>query len=117
MMKLAASILVLYFGLLMVQPFYGMDTVSAKPAKSCGTKKCCKSKANKKQTIPCNNATDCNMDFCNPFVPCGINIAPPVGLMKFENHMVELSGDKKPTINEDITSDYLADCWRPPKLL
>jgi hypothetical protein len=116
-MKIIASILILYFGLLMMQPFYNMDIVMAKPAKACSGDMCCKKKDQHKKTIPCNNASTCNRDFCNPFVPCGISIVYRTQQPDFVNPVLELSKKKKPTINEHITSDYLADCWRPPKLL
>ncbi|MGZ3765705.1 MAG: hypothetical protein ACXVA2_13640, partial [Mucilaginibacter sp.] len=59
----------------------------------------------------------CNTDFCNPFVPCGISIIHRTVQPTFANPVFDLSKNKKPAINENITSAYLADCWRPPELL
>jgi hypothetical protein len=115
-MKIIASILIIYFGLLMMQPFAHMDVFGAKPAKICGADKCCKEKSHHK-TTPCNDASKCNTDVCNPFVPCGISIVYRTRQPNFANMVLDLSNQKKPTINEDITSTYLADCWRPPELL
>jgi len=115
-MKIVASILILYFGLLMMQPFANMDMVTAKPAKSCGADKCCKEK-NQPKKKPCTNQANCNTDFCNPFVPCGFSIAYRTMQVKFENPVLELSKIMKPAVNDDIISNYLSDCWRPPELL
>jgi hypothetical protein len=114
-MKIIASILVLYFGLLMMQPFTNMDAVMAKPTKTCNMGMC-KEKGHHKKAAPCN-AMNCNQGFCNPFVPCGISMVYSTQRPGFFNPVLELSKNKKPTINENITSDYLADCWHPPKLL
>jgi hypothetical protein len=116
-MKIIASILILYFGLLMMQPFYHMDIVMAKPAKACGGDMCCKKKDQHKGTNSCKDASACNRDFCNPFVPCGISIVHRTQQPDFVNPVLGLSKKKKPTINEPIISDYLADCWHPPELL
>lgn len=116
-MKLIASILILYFGLLMLQPFTSMDMVMAKPVKHCTGDMCCKENSKHQKEKPCSNPMTCNRDFCNPFVPCGVSIAQHTLLLNFSNPVLELSKKKKPTINEDISSDYLADCWRPPRLL
>lgn len=115
-MKIVASILVLYFGLLMMQPFANMSMVTAGPAKACLADKCCKEQNQPKKT-PCTNQANCNADFCNPFVPCGISIAYRTMQVKFENPVLELSKIMKPAVNEDIISNYLSDCWRPPELL
>jgi hypothetical protein len=115
--KTIASILILYFGLLMLQPFYNIDVVMAKPIKTCAGMMCSKMKSQHNQKSPCSNAATCNTDFCNPFVPCGISIAYKALHINFVNPVLELSKNQKPTINDDITSNYLADCWRPPELL
>ncbi|MDO3624570.1 hypothetical protein [Mucilaginibacter sp. BT774] len=116
MMKLIASILTLYFGLLMMQPFYHMSVVKANPAKAGGTGMCCKKMERHIPVRPCNNTSACNTDFCNPFVPCGISVATRVIQFKFSNPALELSVSKKPAVNDHITSNYLSDCWRPPRL-
>ena len=115
-MKIVASILVLYFGLLMMQPFTHMEAFGAKPATACSGDKCCKEKNQHKKPAPCRDASTCNTDFCNPFVPCGISIAQRAIQVKFENPVLELSKIMKPVVNDDIISNYLSDCWRPPKL-
>ncbi|HTD41020.1 MAG TPA: hypothetical protein VK671_10400 [Mucilaginibacter sp.] len=115
-MKIIASILIMYFGLLIMQPFAHMEAFGAKPAKACNGDKCCKEQGNHKKAIPCNDASACNTDFCNPFVPCGISIAQRTIQIKFENPVLELPKIKKPAANDDIISNYLSDCWRPPKL-
>ena len=115
-MKLIASILTLYFGLLMMQPFYHMSVVKASMAKTCGTDMCCEKKVHHIPSKPCNNTSACNTGFCNPFVPCGISVVSRVIQFKFGNPMLELSRIKRPAVNDHITSNYLSDCWRPPKL-
>jgi hypothetical protein len=116
--KIIASILIIYFGLLMMQPFYHMDLVMAKPVKFCNADLCGKKQQSQhKKSSPCSDASKCNTDFSNPFVPCGISIVYRLQRPDFANRVLELSKNKKPTINEDITSAYLADCWRPPELL
>jgi hypothetical protein len=107
----------LYFGLLMMQPFSNMDMVMAKPVPHCDSKMCGNRSHLPQKTNSCNNMAGCNSAMCNPFVPCGISIAQHMVLLNFSNPVFELSKKKKPTINEDIKSDYLADCWHPPKLL
>ncbi|MBV8388451.1 MAG: hypothetical protein JO080_01490 [Mucilaginibacter sp.] len=111
-MKLIASILVLYFGLLIIQPLYGMDM--AKSGK-CAAGMCCKEKAHHNSSKPCGS-TSCNSDFCNPFVPCGISVVSRFVQFKFNNPLVELTRIEKPSINDHIVSNYLSDCWRPPRL-
>jgi hypothetical protein len=114
-MRLIATLLIMYFGLLMMQPFARMAS-TAKPGKGCDKVMCChKSHTNTGQR-PVRYPSTCNTDFCNPFVPCGISIVHRIQLPNFANPAIDLFKDKKPTIKEDITSDYLADCWRPPEL-
>ena len=76
---------------------------------------CCKKAAHKTPAKPCSGAA-CNTDFCNPFVPCGISITSRAIQFKFGNPMLELSIIKKPAINDHIISNYLSNCWRPPRL-
>ena len=73
-MKIVASILVLYFGLLMMQPFANMEHGDS-TCQSCLADKCCKERSQPKKTAPVPTRLTCNTDFCNPFVPCGISIA------------------------------------------
>ncbi|HTK20209.1 MAG TPA: hypothetical protein VL442_11865 [Mucilaginibacter sp.] len=115
-MKLIATILICYFSLLIMQPVYHINMAMAKPEKACGTDMCCKKKAHHVPSKPCNSASACNTDFCNPFVPCGISIANRFIRFEFGNPILELSKIKKPAINDHITSNYLSDCWRPPRL-
>ena len=116
-MKVVASILLMYFGLLMMQPFYNMDKSMTKPTKNCVTGTCYKQMSHHKKSLPCNDPSACNKDFCNPFVPCETSIVYRILPVNFVSPVLELSNNKKPAINEDIISDYLADCWRPPQLL
>ncbi|HTD99185.1 MAG TPA: hypothetical protein VK668_07840 [Mucilaginibacter sp.] len=116
-MKITASILVMYFGLLMMQPFANMDMIGAKPAKACASNKCCENEKQHKGQSPVKHQGTCNADFCNPFVPCGLSIVYGAQKSVFVNPEFALSLIKKPTIKEDIISDYLSDCWRPPELL
>lgn len=116
-MKIVASILAMYFGLLIVQPFTSMGSdIIAKPAKACMADKCCKKAAPQKETTPNKSPTACNTDLCNPFMPCGISIVHRMVQVDFANPVLDLLKNKKPTIDEDIVFDYLADCWRPPEL-
>jgi hypothetical protein len=114
LMKFIATILICYFCVLIVQPLYHMGGATAKSSK-CGTEMCCKKMAHKTPVKPCGSAS-CNTDFCNPFVPCGISIASRVVEFKFGNPIFELSSIKKPAVNDHIISNYLSDCWRPPRL-
>jgi len=108
----------MYFGLLMVQPFANMDSIVTKPAKACDKDMCCKkSPSHQKGTTPCKNSSNCNTDFCNPFVPCGISIVQRTIRPNFSNPVLDLLTKQKPALKENITSAYLADCWRPPELL
>ncbi len=111
-MKVIASILVLYFGLLIVQPFTNMCA----SAKACSTDKCCKSQSHHKKAA-CDTQANCNTDFCNPFVPCGVSVASRSVQFEFGKPVIlELSLIKKLAVNDHITSNYLSDCWRPPCL-
>lgn len=114
-MKIMASILVIYVGLLMLQPFTGMCGAK-KITKACTADMCCKEKSHNKGTTPCSSPSSCNVDLCNPFIPCGVSIIHREAKLSFANPVLDLLQNKKPTTNEDITSDYLSDCWRPPKL-
>ena len=114
LMKAIATILICYFSVLIVQPLYHIDMAKAKSGK-CGTEMCCKKIAHKTHSKPCGS-TSCNTDFCNPFVPCGISTASRVVQFKFGNPAFELSAIKKPAVNDHIISNYLSDCWRPPRL-
>lgn len=116
-MKIIASLLVLYFGLLMMQPFMQLEAFSERLGKVCGNDKCCKSKSQHKTSAPCKDASTCNTDFCNPFVPCGISIAERAKQVEFKSPVLELSAMIRPASNDDIFSNYLSDCWRPPELL
>jgi hypothetical protein len=116
-MRVIASILVVYFSLLIMQPFANMKAIAAKPYNIHRTGMCCKKMEHHKGQMPVRYPTTCNTDFCNPFVPCGISMIYRAQQLNFVKPVFELSKKKKPTINENITSDYLADCWRPPELL
>jgi hypothetical protein len=116
-MKIIASILVMYFSLLMMQPFANMACIGSKPAKACSAGGSCKHMSSQhKGRIPVRYPSTCNNDFCNPFVPCGISIVQSIKSPNFANPMFDIQKNKKPTTNENITSAYLADCWRPPEL-
>jgi len=114
-MKIIASILIMYFGFLMVQPFADMCAVKVKPAKVCHAGMCSE-KNHQKGTNPCSSPSNCNADFCNPFVPCGFSIISRTAQINFANPVFDLSKNKKPATNDNITSSYLSDCWRPPEL-
>jgi hypothetical protein len=111
-MKFIATILICYFCVLIVQPLYHMNMTKAG---KCGEEMCCKKAAHKAPAKPCGSAT-CNTDFCNPFVPCGISLTSRILQFEFGKPILELSVIKKPAINDHIISDYLSDCWRPPRL-
>lgn len=115
-MKVIATILMMYFGLLMVQPFLNTAlSINNKPNSCHPQEMCCKEKM-KHQCHEEQNTT-CNRDFCNPFVPCGISVIYRAPLVSFSNPVTETSKKLKPAINEDIISNYLSDCWRPPEQL
>jgi len=114
--KIVASILVLYFGVLMVQPFVNLELRLSNKLNSCHPQEmCCKEKM-KHQGQKEQNTT-CNRDFCNPFVPCGVSVAYRTPLLSFCNPVTEAIKKLKPAINDDIISNYLSDCWRPPEQL
>lgn len=100
----------------MVQPFVNVELGLSNSKNSCHPQEmCCKEKM-KHQGQKSGNTT-CNRDFCNPFVPCGTSIAQRLPTHTFENVAFEASKNLKPVINENIISNYLSDCWRPPELL
>ncbi|HEY9000310.1 MAG TPA: hypothetical protein VIM89_03075 [Mucilaginibacter sp.] len=111
-MKVIATILICYFSVLIIQPLYHMSRTKAG---KCGAEMCCKKMTHQTSSRPCGSAT-CNTDFCNPFVPCGISVASRAIEFEFGNQALELSVIKKPAVNEPIFSNYLSDCWRPPRL-
>jgi hypothetical protein len=118
-MKVTATILMMYFGLLMGQPFLNTALSMSNKKDSCHPQEmCCKAKAQHKgEKPPCDQNTTCNRDFCNPFVPCGISVVYRAPLVSFCNPVTETSQKLKPAINDDIISNYLSDCWHPPKQL
>ncbi|HTK21651.1 MAG TPA: hypothetical protein VL442_19175 [Mucilaginibacter sp.] len=113
-MKFIVTILIGYFCVLIAQPLYRMDMAKGKPGK-CGVDMCCKKAIHQTPTKPCGGGA-CNTDLCNPFVPCSISTASRVIHFKFGNPIFELSLSKKPAVNDHIISNYLSDCWRPPRL-
>ncbi|MBS1531555.1 MAG: hypothetical protein JSU01_14700 [Bacteroidetes bacterium] len=115
-MKIVAHILVFYFGVLMVQPFVNMRlNLSNKPNSCHPQEMCCKEKM-KHQGQKQQNSTTCNRDFCNPFVPCGVSLVYNLPVHRFENKAIESAQKLIPAVNDSIVSDYLSDCWHPPKL-
>ncbi|HVV54307.1 MAG TPA: hypothetical protein VHC47_03220 [Mucilaginibacter sp.] len=118
-MKLVASILVLYFGMLMVQPFAHMgSSAQSKPGKCHARGMCCRERAKHQGKAPApSQNTACNRDFCNPFVPCGVSLAYRIPLPNLSSPVYVLSKKLKPATDENIISNYLSDCWRPPELL
>jgi hypothetical protein len=118
-MKIIASILMVYFGLLMLQPFVNMGlNIKNKPGSCHPSEMCCKKMAKQQGKSPAKQQSNtCNRDLCNPFVPCGISIAYRTPLHNFVNPVFEINQQLKPAINDHITSNYLADCWRPPEQL
>ena len=114
LMKFIATILIGYFCMLIVQPLYHMGRALEKPSK-CATEMCCKKMAHKTPVEACGSAS-CNADFCNPFVPCGVSTPSRVVQFKFGNPMFELFSMKQLAANDHIASNYLSDCWRPPRL-
>jgi hypothetical protein len=116
-MKIVTSILLMYLGVLMAQPFANMELSPPNKVDNCHPGKCCKEARQQQSEAPVKNQRNsCNRDFCNPFVPCGTSIACCIPLHYFVNQVSELSKQLKPVINENITSSYLSDCWRPPEL-
>ncbi|HTI58523.1 hypothetical protein [Mucilaginibacter sp.] len=118
-MKIAASILIMYFGLLMGQPFVNMGLkVTNKPGNCRSNDMCCKEKARHQDEAPGKDHNGgCNRDFCNPFVPCGTSMPATKPVHSFKDVIRELTVNLTPATNDDIVSNYLSDCWRPPKLL
>ncbi|MBS1524821.1 MAG: hypothetical protein JST19_04170 [Bacteroidetes bacterium] len=117
-MRLIASILIMYFGALMAQPFVNMGFTVETQSDSCHAGMCCKEKRQHNAQKPAREQSDtCNRDFCNPFVPCGVSLICRVPAHSFTNLAFEVPKQLKPAINDHITSSYLSDCWRPPELL
>jgi len=114
-MKILTSILCMYFGLLMAQPFVNMELGVPNKPNSCHPGKCCKEMEHKGADKQQSNS--CNRDFCNPFVPCGTSIVYVIPSHNFMNQVREVPEKLKPATNENIISNYLSDCWRPPELL
>ncbi|MFI5161306.1 MAG: hypothetical protein ACHQHN_08510 [Sphingobacteriales bacterium] len=117
MMKLVASILCMYFSLLIAQPFVNMGLNIPNKPDSCHPGMCCKEMQQKNKTPVKQQSSTCNRDFCNPFVPCGTSVAQRVVIHSFTDVALDAPKKLKPAINEDIISNYLPDCWRPPELL
>jgi hypothetical protein len=64
--KIIASILMMYFCLLMVQPFVNMGLGIKNKADSCHPGMCCKEMAKHQGEKPAREqGTTCNRDFCN----------------------------------------------------
>src|SRR3569623_271446 len=100
----------------MVQPFLNIEMGLSNDKNTCHPQDmCCKQKMQHQGQKQQN--TNCNQDFCNPFVPCGISIEQKMPSHTFENVAFEAPKNLKPATNEDIISNYLSDCWRPPELL
>jgi hypothetical protein len=118
-MKVTATILMMYFGLLMVQPFLNTAlSINNKPNSCHSQEMCCKEKAQHKgEKSAGEKGTTCNRDFCNPFVPCGISLAYRAPLLSFKTPITEASQKLNPAIDDNIISNYLSDCWRPPEQL
>ena len=114
-MKIITSILCMYFGLLMAQPFVNMELGVPNKPNSCHPGKCCKEMEHKGSGKQQSNT--CNRDFCNPFVPCGISIVYRLPVHDFADRIIDAPKKLKPATNENIISNYLSDCWHPPKLL
>jgi hypothetical protein len=115
-MKILTSILCMYFGLLMAQPFVNMELGLPNKPNSCHPGKCCKEMEHKGSSDKQQSNT-CNRDFCNPFVPCGTSLVYVVPSHNFASPVQVVPEKLKPVINENIISNYLSDCWRPPELL
>ncbi|HJP62852.1 MAG TPA: hypothetical protein VJ844_05390 [Mucilaginibacter sp.] len=118
-MKITASILMMYFGLLMGQPFVNMGLKVKNKANNCHPNEmCCKEKAKQDGQAPGKtHSGNCNRDFCNPFVPCGTSIPPAKPVHTFRDVIFELNTSLRPATNDHIISNYLPDCWRPPEPL
>ena len=114
-MKILTSILCMYFGLLMAQPFVNMELGVPNKPNSCHPGKCCKDMEHKGGDKQQSNT--CNRDFCNPFVPCGTSLVYAIPAHNFASPVYDAPEDLKPATDENIISNYLSDCWRPPELL
>jgi len=107
----------MYFGLLMAQPFVNMGLNIPNKPNSCHPGMCCKEMTQKTNSPVKQQSSNCNRDFCNPFVPCGTSIPGSAPVHSFKEVVRELMTNTKPATNENIISNYLSDCWRPPELL
>src|SRR5207244_577896 len=92
--------------------------VKNKPDNCHPNEMCCKEKAAQHGQMPAKgHSGNCNRDFCNPFVPCGTSIAATKPVHSFREVMRELTINLTPATNDEIISNYLSDCWRPPEQL
>lgn len=109
----------MYFGLLIGQPFANMGLKAAgKPASCHSDDMCCRDKAKHQDEAPLkDHSGSCNRDFCNPFVPCGTSMPATKPVHSFKAVIRELTNNLTPATNDNIISNYLPDCWRPPELL
>ncbi|HWD89806.1 MAG TPA: hypothetical protein VG367_16860 [Mucilaginibacter sp.] len=115
-MKIVAFILIFYFCALIAQPFINIGLGLGNSPNTCHPQEmCCKEKI-KHQGQKEQNTT-CNRDFCNPFVPCGTSIVYRMPLPDMTSPVKDVPVQLKPATNENIISNYLSDCWRPPELL
>jgi hypothetical protein len=107
----------MYFGLLIAQPFVNMGLNIPNKPNSCHPGMCCKEMQQKSNSPVKQQSSTCNRDFCNPFVPCGISIVYRLPAHNFTNCVIDAPRNLKPATDENIISNYLPDCWRPPELL
>jgi len=117
-MKFIASILILYFSVLIAMPVGNMGPmVNSKTDNNHTGSMHCKGMATQHSKAPVKqNAGTCGSDLCNPFIPCGLSMAYNLPIQHFENRVLELTKDLQPAINDVVVSDYLSDCWHPPQL-
>ncbi len=113
-MRFIAFILIAYISLLTVSPMVCETYTIVKQTDLCcnsdNVEQCSKNKSDNKQSgsnttcTPCCSIQNCHCNFVE--VP-------------YFNFLVQVStiSKKTPTKNDKVLSNYLSDCWHPPKVV
>jgi len=124
-MKLAASILLLVWTVLLVEPGFANYAMKAE-ASSC-TKKyktveptCSKSKCSKPEStkVPADSKEDkdCTKNRCNPLMSCPAGNFYLLGFPQLIIAPFILVSKKKAAFDDKRLSKQLSECWHPPEV-
>jgi hypothetical protein len=113
-MKVTASILLIFFSFLTVEPLVSW----AKPAEKQETcmKSCCSHHANKEKKTPKSPMKGmCGEMSCNPFGQYSCCTGFVVSNKTIFSFVPEKLWEKKTLFTQPYTSNFACDCWRPPE--